>query len=80
MVTALVLPILIYQRTGSAWETSLLVAIETLPYLTFGLFAWAVADRVDRKRLMWGCEITSALLLGSIPVSHVLGVLRIAQI
>src|ERR1700729_2644996 len=41
LVTSVVLPILIYQRTGSAWQTSLLVAIETIPYLAIGLVAGA---------------------------------------
>jgi MFS family permease len=80
LVTSVVLPILIYQRTGSAWETSLLVAIETIPYLAFGLIAGAVADRIDRRRLMWRCELASAALLASIPLAHAAGVLSIAQI
>jgi MFS family permease len=80
LVTSVVLPILIYQRTGSAWKTSLLVAIETIPYLAIGLVAGAVADRVDRRRLMWRCELVSAVLVGSIPLAAAAGVLGIAQI
>ena len=80
LVTSVVLPILIYQRTGSAWQTSLLVAIETIPYLAIGLVAGAVADRVDRRRLMWRCELVSALLVGSIPLAAAAGVLSIAQV
>jgi MFS family permease len=80
LVTSVVLPILIYQRTGSAWKTSLLVAIETIPYLAIGLVAGAVADRVDRRRLMWRCELVSAVLVGSIPLAAAAGVLSIAQI
>ncbi|MEP7025382.1 MAG: MFS transporter [Actinomycetota bacterium] len=80
LVTSVVLPILVYQLTGSAWETSLLVAIETIPYLAFGLIAGAVADRVDRRILLCRCELTSAALLASIPVADAAGVLTVAQI
>jgi MFS family permease len=80
LVTGVVLPILVYQRTGSAWETSLLVAIETILYLAFGLVAGAVADRLDRRRLMWRCELGSAALVGSIPLAFAAGVLSTAQI
>jgi Transmembrane secretion effector len=56
------------------------VAIETVPYLAFGLFAGAFADRTDRRRLMWRCELISAVLLASIPVADAAGVLSVAQV
>jgi hypothetical protein len=74
-----VLPVLMYRRTGSPLETSVLVALETIPYLVFGLFAGAIADRVDRRRLMWGCELASAALAASIPVASLAGGLTTAQ-
>ncbi len=80
LVTSVVLPILVYQVTGSAWQTSLLVVIETVPYLAFGLIAGAVADRLDRRRLMWRCELASGALLASIPVAHAVGALGIGQV
>jgi MFS family permease len=43
-IMGVVLPILVYRRTGSAWQTSLLVAVEIIPYLVFGLLAGVVAD------------------------------------
>src|ERR1700735_4053075 len=76
LVTSVVLPILIYQRPGSAWQPSLLVAIETIPYLAIGLVAGAVADRVDRRRLMWRGELVSGLLVGSIPGAAAAGLAR----
>ncbi len=80
LVTGVVLPILVYQLTGSAWQTSLLLVIETVPYLAFGLIAGAVADRLDRRRLMWRCELASGALLASIPAAHAIGALGIGQV
>jgi hypothetical protein len=80
MVTTVVLPVLVYQRTGSASKTSLLVAIETVPYLIFGLVAGAVAAGVDRRRLMYGRELGSAVMVARVPVANAFGVLSLAQI
>ena len=79
-ITAVVLPILVFQLTGSALQTSLLATLEVLPYFAFGLLAGALADRVDRRRLMVACNLVQALLVGSIPLAAALGVLTIAQI
>lgn len=79
-VSLVVLPILMYQRTGSALLTALLGTAFIAPYVLLGLFAGALADRVDRRRLMVGCEFASAIALGSIPVASGLGVLSTAQL
>ncbi len=79
MITSVVLPVLMYRRTGSPLETSVLVAMEFVPYLAFGLFAGAIADRLNRRRLMWGCELASAALAASIPVASLAGELTAAQ-
>jgi len=68
-VTLVVMPLLVYQLTQSAFLTGLLGALEVLPYLVFGLFAGALADRADRRRLMIGSDVVNAILLGSIPVA-----------
>jgi MFS family permease len=75
-----VLPILVFQLTGSALQTSLLATLEVLPYFAFGLFAGALADRVDRRRLMVICNLIQAVLVGSIPLVAAFGALGIAQI
>ncbi len=49
-LTYVVLPILVYQLTGSALQTSLLIALEVSPYLAFGLVAGALADRVIKSQ------------------------------
>ena len=79
-ITAVVLPILVFQLTGSALQTALLASLEVLPYFVFGLLAGALADRVDRRRLMVGCALIQALLMGSIPLAAALGLLTVTQI
>ena len=55
-ITMVVLPVLVYGMTGSpAWVASLGL-IEAVPYLSFGLLAGAVADHMNRKKIMVGCD------------------------
>jgi MFS family permease len=79
-VTQVVLPILVFQRTHSALQTSLLTTIEVAPYLAFGLFAGVIADRADRRRLMVRCDLLQVALLGSVAVAAALDVLTTPQL
>ncbi len=67
-VTRFILPLLIYNLTGSAVDLSLAAAAGILPYPLFGLLIGAWVDRVDRKRLMIATDGGRALLIGSIPL------------
>jgi MFS family permease len=80
LLTTVVLPILVYQSTGSAWETSLLAAIEVTPYIAFGLIAGAISDQANRRQMMYICEAISAVLVGSVPIASAFGVLSVMQI
>lgn len=79
-VTRVVVPVLIYQMTGSAALTALFAAFEALPYLLFGLPAGVVADRIDRRKLMIGCELLNGLLVATIPVAALFGSLHITHV
>jgi MFS family permease len=79
-ITAVVLPILVFQLTGSALQTSLLATLEVLPYFAFGLVAGALADRVDRRRLMVGSNLIQSLLVASIPAAAAMGALSLTQV
>ena len=72
MVTYVVLPVLVYQLTASPVWSALVAAAEALPYLLFGLFAGAVADRRNRRAIMIGTDIASALVLLSVPAADLL--------
>lgn len=80
ILTSVVLPILVFQLTGSALRTALLATFNVLPYLVFGLFAGVLADRVDRKRLMVFCDVSNALLLASIPLAAAFEMLTVNHI
>jgi Transmembrane secretion effector len=72
-ISGVVLPVLVYDRTGSPALTTLLAAAEAVPYLALGLLAGAVADRFPRRGLMVGCDLGCAALMGSIPLAWALG-------
>jgi MFS family permease len=79
-ITTVVLPVLVYAMTGSpAWVASLGL-IQAVPYLGLGLVAGAVADRMNRKKIMVGCDATAAFLLAAIPVTAALHLLGMAQV
>jgi MFS family permease len=79
-VTYVAAPILVYALTGSALLTGVTAATEGLPYLLFGLVAGALADRVNRKRLMVWCDVANAAVLASVPIAAALGRLTAAQV
>ena len=74
---------LVFELTGSAKVLALVSAAGSLPLLALGLFGGAIADRIERKRLIQTGQITNAALAIFIAVSiatgtvtwfHVLGV------
>lgn len=83
-VTAVAVPVLTYQRSGSPLLTSAVAALQVVPYLVLGLVAGAVADRVPRRLLMVAAELASATALltlmvvgGDASVLHILAVAAI---
>ena len=79
-ITTIVLPVLVYRLTGSpAWVASV-NAIEVVPYLALGLLAGAVADRLNRKKIMVTCDVTAAFLLAAVPAATALHRLVLAQL
>ncbi len=79
-ITAVVLPMLVFQLTGSALQTALLATLEVLPYFAFGLIAGALADRVDRRWLMVACNLIQAVLVASIPLAAAFDILILTQV
>ncbi|MGW3106045.1 MFS transporter [Streptomyces sp. NPDC001100] len=79
-VTAVALPVLVFQQSRSPLLVSLVAAAGTLPYLAFGLVAGAVADRVDRRTLMIVTDCLSALCLVSVPLAQALHALTVGHV
>jgi MFS family permease len=75
VVSAVTLPVLVYQLTGSAGWTSAVTAAEALPYLVFGLLAGALADRLDRRRMMVALDLAVAAVLATVPLAWLTGAL-----
>jgi predicted MFS family arabinose efflux permease len=79
-ITTIVLPVLVYKLTRSpAWVAGV-NAIEAAPYIALGLLAGAVADRLNRKKIMVTCDGVAALLLAAVPAAAALHLLALAQV
>jgi MFS family permease len=80
-VTLLALPITAILILGAgAFEVGLLGTLEFLPFLLVGLPAGVWVDRLSRRPLLIAGDLGRAVLLGSIPIAHWLGVLTIWQL
>jgi MFS family permease len=67
------LPLLVLALTGSGLMMGIVGALSMLPDLFFGMVAGALADRSDRKRMMFLADLGRALLTALIPLSVLLG-------
>lgn len=60
-------PWLVYTTTHSALSTGVVLAMFTLPYVLFGVFAGAVLDRIDRRGVMVAADIVRGALVLAVP-------------
>jgi MFS family permease len=60
------LPYQVYTQTGSAFLTGLLGAVELVPLVTSALLGGAIADRMDRRRLLLLVQIALVLSAGAL--------------
>ncbi|AGZ42069.1 MFS transporter [Actinoplanes friuliensis] len=58
---------------ASVFQVSVLAVLGWVPYLIVSLPAGVLADRVDRRRLMIGCDLGRAVLLLALPVGALTG-------
>lgn len=79
-VSTVVLPLVVYETTGSSAATGGLFALRVIPYILFGAVAGPVADRWNRRRLIVGGHIIEGLLGATIPIAALAGVLTVAQV
>ncbi|MFF3331041.1 MFS transporter [Streptomyces sp. NPDC002888] len=67
------LPLLVLQATGSLARMGLLTAVGGAASVVAAVFAGAVVDRVDRRRLLIGCDLVRMVLYGVIPLVWLFG-------
>ena len=61
----IVLPIRVYELTGSSFATAGLVASLVAPQIVFGSFAGVFVDRWDRRRTMMFASLLQAVVITS---------------
>nr|WP_234390425.1 MFS transporter [Streptomyces sp. MMG1533] len=67
------LPLLVLQATGSLARMGLLTAVGAAASVLAAVFAGALVDRVDRRRLLIACDLVRMVLYGVIPLVWLLG-------
>src|SRR5258708_4687528 len=80
IVAAVALTVLIYERTRSPALAASVMALSFVPYLIGGALLGAAADRLPARRVLVGCDVASAVLVGcmlipGMPVPGLLGLL-----
>jgi MFS family permease len=67
------LPLLVLALTGSGFAMGIVGALQSLPDLVFGMVAGALADRNDRKRMMFLADLGRGALTALIPLTVAVG-------
>ena len=60
--SAVALVILVFRLTGSGLQVGIVVALEVVPVLLFGLAAGVVVDRLPRRRVMLAADLARAAI------------------
>jgi len=69
MVSYVAIPFQIYRLTGSNFAVGAIGFVELVPLIVFGLYGGALADHVDRRRLLVGCGLGQAVLIAVLAVN-----------
>lgn len=59
-MTGFALTLWLYEKTGSALQTALLAVCSYAPYVVMSIFAGALSDRWDKKKVMLACDTLAA--------------------
>lgn len=76
----LTVPLLVFHLTGSALSTATSFVCEFAPFALFGLVGGSLADRVDRRRLMIGCDFVRFLIMSAFAVAFAAKVLTVPML
>ncbi|WP_372736430.1 MFS transporter, partial [Nocardioides sp.] len=69
MITYVAIPYQIYTLTGSNFAVGAIGLVELVPLIVFGLYGGALADHVDRRRLLISTGVAQAALTGVLAVN-----------
>ncbi len=76
----LAVPLLAYHLTHSALSTGAAFICEMVPFSVFSLVGGSLADRLDRRKLMIGCDAIRFLVMGFFAVAYWLHFLTLPMI
>jgi MFS family permease len=62
MVSYVALPFQVYQLTGSNFAVGAISLVELVPLVVFGLYGGALADHVDRRKMLVLCGVAQIVL------------------
>jgi MFS family permease len=69
----LAVPLLVLDVSGSVALMGLLTGVAGAAAVGTGVFCGVLVDRVDRRRLMIGCDVARMVLYGLIPAAWIFG-------
>lgn len=69
MVTYVAIPFQVYTLTGSNFAVGAIGLVELVPLVVFGLYGGALADHVDRRRLLIGTGVAQAVFVAVLAVN-----------
>ena len=69
MVSYVAIPYQIYTLTGSNFAVGAIGLVELVPIVVFGLYGGALADHVDRRKLLIWTGVGQALVTGVLAVN-----------
>jgi MFS family permease len=72
------LPLLVFGLTGSALNLGITFALEFFPFGVFSLIGGSLADRLNRKRLMIGCDAVRFAIIGAFAAAYATHTLSLA--
>jgi MFS family permease len=76
-VSMIALPYFVLVTTDSPVLTGLVALAEMLPLVLLKVLGGPIIDRVGARRISIGCDLGSVVVVGAIPLLHVLGLLHL---
>ena len=73
-------PLLIASQTQDPLLVALAALLQRLPWLLFGLYAGALADRIDRRRLVVAVDLTRAAMLAVLTATLITDQVNVAVV